>query len=217
VDRTPIRRRRQRSPLARRGPEAPDTPRIVQPHADPGVRIAYVGAQSQAIGEMQVYWQSRGAIFMHCALEANGQPAGLSFVLQHADVVFHSLADVSAETRRYLMEYCERAENPPLPKVPCRPQGRARDLVPAGLALEVLGRVATNVKGGFLPCWRPPPLRRSMGWHGIPPHRLDDLGRAPARNRQATPHSGIREEVVLPVAAARQQDHIGSAVCPIAL
>jgi hypothetical protein len=51
---------------------------------------------------------------MHCALEANGQPAGLSFVLQHADVVFHSLADVSAETRRYLMEYCERAENPPL-------------------------------------------------------------------------------------------------------
>jgi len=81
----------------------------------PGVRIAYVAGQSQAIGEMQVYWQSRGAIFMHCALETNGQPAGLSFVLQRADVVFHSLAGVSAETRRYLMEYCERAEKPLIP------------------------------------------------------------------------------------------------------
>jgi len=52
---------------------------------------------------------------MHCALETNGQPAGLSFVLQRADVVFHSLAGVSAETRRYLMEYCERAEKPLIP------------------------------------------------------------------------------------------------------
>jgi hypothetical protein len=74
-----------------------------------------VGGQSQAIAEMQLYWQSRGAIFMHCALDANGRPAGLSFVLKRADVVFHSLEDISAQTRRYLMPSCERLEKPLIP------------------------------------------------------------------------------------------------------
>jgi hypothetical protein len=74
-----------------------------------------VGGQSQAIGEMQLYWQSRGAIFMHCVLDANGQPAGLSFVLERADVVFHSLEEISAETRRHLMASCERAAKPLIP------------------------------------------------------------------------------------------------------
>jgi hypothetical protein len=74
-----------------------------------------VGGQSQAIAKMQLYWQSRGAIFIHCALDANGRPAGLSFVLKRADVVFHSLEDISAQTRRYLMPSCERLEKPPIP------------------------------------------------------------------------------------------------------
>jgi hypothetical protein len=74
-----------------------------------------VGSQSQAIAEMQVYWQSRGAIFMHCALDANGQPTGLSFVLKRADVVFPSPEDISAETRRDLLTFCERAEKPLIP------------------------------------------------------------------------------------------------------
>jgi hypothetical protein len=63
---------------------------------------------------MQVYWQSRGAIFMPCALDANGQPTRLSLILTRADVVFHAL-DVSPETRRYLMAFCERAEKPLIP------------------------------------------------------------------------------------------------------
>jgi hypothetical protein len=64
---------------------------------------------------MQLYWQSRGAIFMHCVLDTNGQPAGLSFVLERADVVFHSPEEISAQTRRYLMASCERAEKPLIP------------------------------------------------------------------------------------------------------
>ena len=113
MDRTPARRRR--STLARRGAEVPDKHVPFSPTRIPGVRIAYVSGQSQAIAEMQVYWQSRGAIFMHCALDANGQPAALSCVLARADVVFHSHEDISAETRRYLMAFCERAEKPLIP------------------------------------------------------------------------------------------------------
>lgn len=92
---------------------------------DPGVRIAYVGGQSQAIAKMQLYWQSRGAISMHCALDANGRPAGLSFGLKRADVAFHSLEDISAQTRRYLMPSCERH----LLKVPWQAPGTRSGLV----------------------------------------------------------------------------------------
>jgi hypothetical protein len=53
--------------------------------------------------------------FRHFALDANGRPAGLSFVLKRADVVFHSLEDISAQTRRYLMPSCERLEKPLIP------------------------------------------------------------------------------------------------------
>ena len=52
---------------------------------------------------------------MHCALGAGGPAADLSTILKRADVVFHSLEEVSAETRRYLMAYCERAEKPLVP------------------------------------------------------------------------------------------------------
>ena len=93
----------------------PDPRAPVIPTRIPGVRIAYVGGPSPAIGEMQVYWRSRGAIFMHCPLDAGEQPAELSIILKRADVVFHSLEDISAETRRYLMAYCERAEKPLVP------------------------------------------------------------------------------------------------------
>jgi hypothetical protein len=79
------------------------------------VRIAYVGGHSHAVGEIEVYWQSRGAIFMHCALNADGQAADLSAILKRADVVFHSLEGIGAETRRYLMAFCERAEKPLIP------------------------------------------------------------------------------------------------------
>lgn len=71
-------------------------------------------------------------------LDANGQLAGLSFVLKGADVVFHALEDISAETRRYLMASCARAEKPLIPLAESSLAG-LRDalgtLVPAGLAL----------------------------------------------------------------------------------
>jgi len=74
-----------------------------------------VGVQSQGIGEMQIYWQSRGAVFVHCALDTIGQAAALSAILRRADVVFHSLEDIGADTRRTLMAFCERAEKPLIP------------------------------------------------------------------------------------------------------
>src|SRR5262245_21376063 len=78
----------------------------------PGVRIAYVGRQSDVATEMQAYWQSRGATFVHLPLDGRGEAKSLKSMLIGADVVFHSAEDVTLEILRELRAFCERAEKP---------------------------------------------------------------------------------------------------------
>jgi len=82
------------------------------PSRIPGVRIAYVSGRSEAVRDIEVYWQSRGAIFIHCAVDGGAGATGLNPVLNRADIVFHSAEDTSPEVHRQLLAFCDRAEKP---------------------------------------------------------------------------------------------------------
>jgi len=102
-------RRKRRSAFAK---DADTTSPRYFPSRIPGVRIAHVSGRSQAVNDIEVYWQSRGAIFMHWAIEGGGGATGLDPILNDADIVFHSADDINPEMRRQLVAFCERAEKP---------------------------------------------------------------------------------------------------------
>src|SRR5262245_7029564 len=104
------RKRQSRQPARQREGTSSDGP--FAPSRIPGVRIAYVGRQTDAAAEMRAYWQSRGATFVHFSPDRGGEAIGLKSILSHADVVFHSAEDITPEVRRDLMAFCEHAEKP---------------------------------------------------------------------------------------------------------
>ena len=108
----PRRPRQRRSRAPTQFGRAAATAGPLFPTRIPGVRIAYVGSHSEAAAEMQGYWQSRGASFVHFALDGNAEALELQTILSHADVVFHSAGDATVEFQRELMTVCERAEKP---------------------------------------------------------------------------------------------------------
>jgi len=108
----PRRRRKRQSHFPGEPGQVPQTAGPSFPTRIPGVRIAFVGRQSDAATEMQAYWHLRGASFVHLALDGNAEATRLKSILSHADVVFHSAEDITPEIRRELMAFCERAEKP---------------------------------------------------------------------------------------------------------
>jgi len=109
MSRVPRQSRRRRS---HRSSEPGKVSQSDFPSRIPGVRIAYVGRQSDVATEMQAYWQSRGATFVHLRLDGRGEAISLKSILSDADVVFHSAEDITPEILRELRAFCERAEKP---------------------------------------------------------------------------------------------------------
>jgi len=112
MSRVPRRSPKRRSHSDGQPGKVPQTDGPFVPTRIPGVRIAFVGRQSDAATEMQAYWHSRGATFMHLALDGSAEATRLKSILSHADFVFHSAEDITPEIRRELMAFCERAEKP---------------------------------------------------------------------------------------------------------
>src|SRR5262245_20907810 len=101
--------RKQRSVPAKHADEAS---RHYFPSRIPGMRIAYVSGRAEGVKDIEVYWQSRGAIFMHCPVGGEAEATGLNPILNLADIVFHSAGDTSPEMHKHLLAFCERAEKP---------------------------------------------------------------------------------------------------------
>ena len=112
MSRAPLRSRKRRSHRADEPGKVPQRGGPFFPTRIPGVRIAYVGSQSDAATEMQAYWESRGAKFVRFALDGSAEADGLKSILGRADVVFHSAEDITPQIRQELMAFCERAERP---------------------------------------------------------------------------------------------------------
>src|SRR5262245_42208419 len=111
MSRVPRRSRRRRSHRSSEPGKVSQSDGPFFPSRIPGVRIAYVGRQSDVATEMQAYWQSRGASFVHLPLDGRGEAISLK-ILSDADVVFHSAEDITPEILRELRAFCERAEKP---------------------------------------------------------------------------------------------------------
>jgi hypothetical protein len=76
----------------------------------PGVRIAHIGGQADAIEPIRAYWQARGAVFMHHSLGPAGPGSRLEEVLERSHMVFH--AGAGCELGRSLERYCEQKGKP---------------------------------------------------------------------------------------------------------
>jgi hypothetical protein len=79
----------------------------------PGVHIAHIGGHTAAVEQIRVYWQERGAVFMHHCLEAGEPDDELEEILARSHIVFHAcLSGAGVQLGRALERYCDHAEKP---------------------------------------------------------------------------------------------------------